>query len=60
MERREVGRLEELQVCRTFGEGDNAECRCVDYYPGALAELEDDLNAAKDQRFEDEFFGRCS
>ncbi len=60
MERYEVNRLEDLQVCRTTGEGETSETRCVGYYPGALAELEDDLNAARDKSFEDEFFCRCS
>lgn len=38
---------------------DQEEGECINYYPGLLAELEDERNEARDREFERLFFCGC-
>jgi len=57
----------EISESRPYEQGKDAavfsaeqeEAECINYYPGLLADLEDELNEARDREFERLFFCGC-
>jgi hypothetical protein len=52
-----TGSDENMDFKATMGDSDTLDY--ANYRPGVLTEMEDNLNAARDKVFEDEFFCGC-
>ncbi|MCX5874660.1 MAG: hypothetical protein NTY51_15735 [Deltaproteobacteria bacterium] len=58
MENFEPSQLE-ITGCLVFSKPDQEDQECVNYYPGMLADIEEELGATRDRAFEEAFFCEC-